>query len=169
MLPGAIAAAVGTPSGRHLPLLLWCWAAATDFVDGPLARRHGPTAHGALLDGLADVTFVVAGTGAAARYGVLPAVVPVAIVVAFAAYAAASLRHAAGGPARTRLGHAAGVLNYALTGLATVALAWPGVRRAAPLGAAGWLVATVNVAAVVTRARATRGAGTRARSARSSA
>ena len=48
------------PAGRSARIALICVAAATDFVDGWLARRtHTATRWGALLDPLADRIFVV--------------------------------------------------------------------------------------------------------------
>ena len=40
-------------------LLLWCVLAATDGLDGFLARRHGTTRSGAFLDPLADKALVI--------------------------------------------------------------------------------------------------------------
>jgi phosphatidylglycerophosphate synthase len=184
-LPGAMSRALDGRGDALLPLLLFCVAAATDFFDGIVARRvaGGPTAHGAILDNLADVAFVMAGTATAAALGLVPVAAPLAIAVSVSAYVLASVRRssetASVSLARSRLGHAAGVLNYALVGLVAIALAW-GARWEVFLWAAGVVVAAVNLAAVARRlvpsargaaattARAPRGGGTPGRSARSS-
>ena len=55
-------------------LLVFLAAAATDAVDGPLARRRGgPTALGAALDPLADKVLVVGTLVALALRGIAPA------------------------------------------------------------------------------------------------
>ena len=151
MFPGALARALGG-EGRWLPAVLFAVAAVSDFFDGVLARRGpGPTRHGAVLDNLADVAFVLAGTVAGATRGLVPWAVPVAIAVAFAAYAAVSVRGRQA--ARSAPGHAAGVLNYALVGLLAGAAVLPGRAWAPLLGAGGWIVVGVNLAAVLSRLR----------------
>jgi len=177
MLPWAL---VRAGERRWLPVVLFVVAAASDFLDGIVARRgRGPTAHGAALDNVADIAFVLAGTGTAAALGLVPPAVPAAIAVAFAGYATASLgRSAREGRwrlARSRLGHGAGVLNYALTGVVAGAVALPAMPWRPVLAVGGALVVAVNlaavlarlVAAVLSRARVPRGGGSRARSARS--
>jgi len=173
VLPGALARGV---DGRApwLPAVLFVVAATTDFLDGPIARRgHGPTAHGAVLDNLADIAFVLAGTIGAAALGLVAPAVPAAIMLAFGAYALASLGQ--GRAARSVAGHAAGVLNYALAGLVTAAVARPGPAWRPLLEAASLIVVGTNLAAVLERAvalrsaRGRRGAGRGARSPRSSA
>jgi hypothetical protein len=54
--------------------------------------------------------------------------------------------------ARSRVGHAAGVLNYALLGLVTIALAVP-VRSEGVLRPASLVTVAVNLAAVLGRLR----------------
>ena len=149
MLPGALDRAVGG-RGRWLPALLFALAAASDFLDGRLARRgRGPTRHGAVLDSLADIAFVLAGTVSGATLALVPSAVPLAIGVAFAAYAAASLRGRR--VARSAAGHAAGVLNYALVGLLAGRAAVPGGAWPPVLALAATLVVGVNLAAVLER------------------
>jgi phosphatidylglycerophosphate synthase len=151
LLPGALAQGLAGHRDRRLPLLLFALAAATDFLDGVVARRSRPTAHGAVLDNVADIAFVLAGTGTGAALGLLVPAVPLAIGVAFAAYALASLGRAAGGPARSTLGHAAGVCNYGVTGLLAASVAIPSARWAAVLHVAGLAAVAVNLAAVLDR------------------
>ena len=66
-LPSEIAEAAGAPDASWGPLCLFAIAATSDFLDGRLARATArPTAHGALLDTVADVSFVLAATGSGA-------------------------------------------------------------------------------------------------------
>ena len=126
--------------GGWPPVVVWIAASLSDYLDGPLARRRGTsTPGGAILDNVADITFVLAGLTTAAALRLVSWVVPASIALSASAYAAASAlrRDAAGavGPrlARSRLGHWAGVANYACLGVAAGAAAWPGtVVGAAP-------------------------------------
>ena len=91
-LPLALARAVDRPGGAWTPLGLWTVGAASDLLDGPLARRlGGATRHGAFLDSVADVLFVLGASSTGAALGLLSGWVPAAIGVAFAAYALAGL------------------------------------------------------------------------------
>jgi len=56
-----------------LALLVFLGAAATDALDGPLARRRGATAFGAALDPFADKILVVGTLAALAIRGIAPA------------------------------------------------------------------------------------------------
>jgi len=174
-LPGALAGAL---SGQRwwLPLVLFAVGAASDFFDGVLARGgRGPTRHGAVLDNVADIVFVLAGTGAGAALGLVPRAAPVAIAIAFAAYTLASVdrtaRQRTWRIARSNVGHGAGVLNYALTGLVAGAAAIPGRLWSPILQLASVLIIVVNLAAVLERvvpwpprpAPGPRGAGREAR------
>ena len=152
--------AVAYPSSLHgggwLPLALFTVAAVTDYVDGPIARRAAhPTRHGGVLDNLADVAFVLGGTAAGVAAGLLPWMVPVSIVLSVGAYLVASLRLSTGAPgprlARSRIGHAAGVANYAIVGLTAgaVALPWGGWHGVLALASVGTVA--LNVSAVVMR------------------
>jgi phosphatidylglycerophosphate synthase len=155
-----LVAAAGLPwafaAGGAVPLALVALAAATDYLDGPLARRAGrATRYGAILDNVADVTFVLSATGSAAAAGVLSWAVPASIALSAGTYAAASARLATpGGPvlARSRLGHAAGVANYLCAGAAAVAVALPAWPPALGATVAALTVA-LNVGAVLARVR----------------
>ncbi|MCW5890643.1 MAG: CDP-alcohol phosphatidyltransferase family protein [bacterium] len=141
--------------GGVLPLCAWGAAALTDYVDGPMARRRPPTRHGPMLDTAADVLVVLGGLAAAAARGLVSWIVPLAIVVSVTAYVVASWRLSAGGPAprlaRSRIGHWAGVVNYACLGLACGALALPWGGWPALLGLVGAVTAAWNLAAVAAR------------------
>jgi len=163
-LPLALARSVDRPGGAWTPLELWTVGAASDLLDGPLARRLGSaTRHGALLDSLADVVFVLGAAFGGVALGLLSGWVPAAIAVAFGAYALASVATEAGAAVRayTRIGHAAGVCNYLLAGLLDDAELVVVVLNGA--------AAVVQVAAMLRRARARRGGGRRGRSAHSPA
>jgi phosphatidylglycerophosphate synthase len=153
LLPWALRAGA---RAAWVPIVIFAVAAATDFLDGIVARRgSGATAHGAVLDSAADVAFVLAGTGVGAAAGLITPAVPLAIGVAFAAYATASwrltLRAGTGRMARSALGHAAGVLNYALTGLVVGAIALPGTIWPPLLALGSIAVLAANAGAVLAR------------------
>ncbi len=65
---------------RDAALVLFALAAASDALDGPLARRTAPTAYGALLDPLADKVLVAVTLVALGITGAAPAAL-VALVV----------------------------------------------------------------------------------------
>jgi len=91
-------------------------AAATDFIDGRVARRLG-VAHdaGGWLDSIADVTFILAALGCYASARELPWSIPGLIALSFGQYAFDSLwLHRADAPVRSRLGHWGGIINYTL-------------------------------------------------------
>lgn len=157
--PVVLAQAAGAARGSWGPLGLFLVAAATDFLDGPLARRGGGgTRHGAVLDNVADIAFVFGASAAGAALGLLPWVAPVAIALAFTSYALASAAH--GRPARSVAGHAAGVVNYGLAGLLAAAAVVPEAGWSPALRLAGFATAGINLAAVLGRLRVRRAAGT---------
>ena len=169
LFPGALARAAG--DAGWLPLVLFCLAAATDFFDGVVARRgRGPTAHGAILDNAADLAFVMAASGTGAALRLVPWAVPLAIASSFGVYvlasATASATHGSVRMARSSIGHAAGVVNYALAGLLAGAVALPGHAWTIILPVASVTVIAVNSTAILQRlglgrrAHAPRGAGT---------
>ena len=143
--------------GGGLPALLWVVAAASDYVDGPLARRTGvPAPRGMLLDNAADIAFVLGGLATAAALGIVPWLVPAAILLAVVDYARASFEARRGmvpaRVARSRIGHTAGVLNYACLGVVCARLAWPGVTPPVVLTLVELATVGANVGAVVVRA-----------------
>ena len=91
-------------------------ASLSDFIDGRVARWLGTTSGaGRWLDGVADVSFVLAVLGCEAWAGAIPVYVPALIAASFAQYVVDSrLRSGAREPIRSRLGHWGGVINYAL-------------------------------------------------------
>lgn len=158
VFPAALAQAVGQGSCVWLPGMLFGVAAATDFVDGPLARRHGGgTRHGAVLDNVADIAFVLSASATGATLGLVPWLAPMAIALAFTSYAVASAGH--GRPARSVAGHAAGVVNYVLAGLLAGSALVPDVALAPALRVAGFTTAGINLVAVLGRLAVWRAAG----------
>lgn len=90
--------------------------AASDYIDGPIARWIGiDDGAGRWLDPVADVVFVLAALGSEAHRRAVPFYIPILIAIAFAQYALDSmLLHRTGGPIRSRIGHWGGIVNYAL-------------------------------------------------------
>ncbi len=69
-------------------LIAWVVALATDFLDGPIARRRGTvSALSGAFDHTSDFLFVVSGIFAGAYRGAFPWILPVCIAAAFAQYA----------------------------------------------------------------------------------
>jgi CDP-diacylglycerol--glycerol-3-phosphate 3-phosphatidyltransferase len=148
--------------GGALALVAWSVAAVSDYVDGPVARRQGTVSRGgAILDNVADIVFVLGGLATAAALGLVSWLVPASITCSAGGYAIASARAPSPGAglARSRLGHWAGVCNYACLGLVSGSLALPGMVWPPLLMVAGAGTAAINLAAVATRL----GAASRAR------
>lgn len=81
--------AFSRPDGVSVWLLvaLMTVAIATDAYDGPVARATGAASPGGMLfDHTTDFLFVTAGLAGAAVAGLVPAALPVLIVVAFSQY-----------------------------------------------------------------------------------
>jgi phosphatidylglycerophosphate synthase len=128
----------------------------SDYLDGPLARRGGPpSAYGTLLDNVADIAFVLAGTATAAASGAIGWLVPAAIACSATAYALASLSRTrtTGTPVRaySAIGHAAGVCNYALVGLYAGSVALPGSVWTSILTLGAAVAVALNLGAVALR------------------
>ena len=103
-------------------LLLFGVIAASDRLDGWVARRRGQTsAVGRVLDHLSDVGFILVSLSAFAGEGWVWWWLPAAIAWAFGLYALRSWWFTAGttGPTLigSRLGHLGGILNYGAVGL----------------------------------------------------
>ena len=107
-----------------LALVVFIGAAATDALDGPIARRRGATAFGAALDPLADKILVVGTLAALALREIAPAWAVVLIlareVVAIEVRARApqAVVASADGKAKT-------VLQVAAIALLLASAAWP--------------------------------------------
>jgi len=113
---GWIALFVGRPESTIALGSIAVAASLSDLLDGRIARLlSASSGAGRWLDGVADVTFVLAVLGCEASRGAIPAYVPALIAASFTQYSADSLlRGGARRPIRSRIGHWGGVLNYAL-------------------------------------------------------
>jgi phosphatidylglycerophosphate synthase len=141
-----------------LPLVIALLAAASDFVDGRLARRLGvASSAGAVLDVVGDGVFVLAALAALAAASRVSWLLPVAVALALAGLARAAWRRRGApsgaippprGPA-DRAGHAAGIVNYGAVIAASVAVAgWVEGAWLPPVSVA---VAVLNLAPLVLR------------------
>jgi phosphatidylglycerophosphate synthase len=112
--------------GRLAFAIVAILAAGSDFIDGRIARRLGvASGSGRWLDGIADVTFVLAALFCEAAAGAIPYYIPILIALSFSQYAidSALIAERASGPVKSRLGHWGGIINYAL--VITLAIAPP--------------------------------------------
>jgi phosphatidylglycerophosphate synthase len=129
-------------------------AAGSDFIDGRIARRLGvASGSGRWLDGIADVTFVLAALFCEAAVGAIPLYIPLLIALSFSQYVIDSvvIGQPAAGPIRSRLGHWGGIINYAL--VITLAAAPPPALPGAVVRDLAPLLALFYVAAISERAR----------------
>jgi CDP-diacylglycerol---glycerol-3-phosphate 3-phosphatidyltransferase len=86
--PFAFFMARGGGRSALLALIVWAVALATDFLDGPIARRRGTvSALSGAFDHTSDFLFVVSGISAGAFRGVFPWILPICITAAFTQYA----------------------------------------------------------------------------------
>jgi phosphatidylglycerophosphate synthase len=128
-------------------------AAGSDFIDGRIARRLGvASGRGRWLDGIADVTFVLAAIFCEAAAGAIPFYIPILIALSFSQYVIDSvvLAPPASGPVRSRLGHWGGIINYAL--VITLAIAPPPAFPGAVVHTLAPLLALFYIAAISERA-----------------
>jgi phosphatidylglycerophosphate synthase len=128
-------------------------AAVSDFIDGRIARRLGvASGSGRWLDGIADVTFVLAALACEAAAGSIPYYIPVLIALSFSQYAidSAFIGVRSAGPIRSRLGHWGGIINYALA--ITLAIAPPPAIPGALVRGGAPLIALFYGGAMVERA-----------------
>lgn len=113
----------GRPAWGWFAGLLFVYAAASDVIDGRLARRAGSASTaGRFLDHFADIGFLLAAFSAFVVRGTAPWWVPAAIAGAFGFYVIDSLRQSGTGQPNliaSRIGHAGGVANYVLVGVLT--------------------------------------------------
>jgi phosphatidylglycerophosphate synthase len=85
--PFAFFMARGDARSAMFALLAWVVALATDFLDGPVARRRGTvSALSGTFDHTSDFLFVTSGIFAGTFRGAFPWILPVCITAAFAQY-----------------------------------------------------------------------------------
>src|SRR6202035_5590250 len=104
-------------SGRAAYVIVAGGAAASDFIDGRIARSLGVASNrGRWLDGVADVTFILAALWCEARAGAIPFYIPILVAISFSQYALDSIVIArpSAGPIKSRLGHWGGIVNYTI-------------------------------------------------------
>jgi CDP-diacylglycerol--glycerol-3-phosphate 3-phosphatidyltransferase len=121
VIPVTLLIATGDAS---LALVVFLVAAATDALDGPLARRRGATAVGAALDPLADKILVVGTLAALAVRGVAP-VWAVVLILARELVAIRVRARAPRGFGATADGKAKTVVQVAAIALLLATAAWP--------------------------------------------
>jgi phosphatidylglycerophosphate synthase len=134
---------------------LFCAAIASDLVDGPLARARGTASGlGRALDHGADFLFVTSGLVAVAARGLIPALLPLLVAIAFAQYVIDSYwLHRARELRMSALGRWNGVLYFVPVG---AALAFDlGLDLAAPVArGSAWLLVVSTLASIADRALA---------------
>ncbi len=139
--------------GRVAFAIIALLAAGSDFIDGRIARRLGTVSgSGRWLDGVADVTFVLAAISCAAVAGAIPFYIPILIAISFSQYVidSVAIQRGASGPIKSRLGHWGGIINYAI--VITLAFAPPPSTPGAIVRDFAPLIALFYVAAISERA-----------------
>jgi len=87
VVPFAFSMARGGLRSAVFALVVWVVALATDFLDGPIARRRGTvTTWSGTFDHTSDFLFVTSGIFAGAFRGAFPWILPVLITAAFIQY-----------------------------------------------------------------------------------
>src|SRR5438309_385867 len=87
VVPFAFFMAEGDKHSAVWALIAWVLALATDFADGPIARRRGTvSALSGSFDHTSDFLFVTSGIFAGASRGAFPWILPLCITAAFAQY-----------------------------------------------------------------------------------
>ena len=138
LLAPVLAVAVLSHSATTAAVLFFL-AVGTDLADGWVARRYGEqTPFGGFADHAVDATFVITGSAALARIGVLPVLLPWLIAAAFLQYALDSRVLSASGLVASRLGRWNGIAYYVMVAVPIVrdaaALTWPGPQLVYALG-----------------------------------
>ncbi len=165
LLTPAFAGAVWCADAHQLLRLAavatFCIVAASDVVDGRVARRFGSASSaGRAFDHYADIGFILIALSAYVGLGLVPWWVPAAIAGSFAFYVFDSwLRTGPATPSLigSRIGHVGGVCNYVLVGVLVFNnTAQILLLPAAVLHLLFWLVPVYSAAAVVSRLAAQR-------------
>ncbi len=139
-----------------LPFAIYLVAAATDYVDGGLARAAGTASRrGRVFDHGADALLLFPAFFALATQGKIPFVLPIAAVTAFTLYVIDGWRRGGGAGAidltSSRSGALGGVLNYVLAGAASAAVFVDAHPIDAAIYAAAFAIAAVNLVAALER------------------
>ena len=139
-----------------LAVFLFAVIATSDVLDGRIARRSGTeSSAGRTFDHFADICFLLTALSTYAALGTAPWWVPAAVGGSFAAYVVDSWvrnGHGGGGLIGSRIGHAAGMLNYTLVGI-LVCNNTAGIGALSPgaLRKLFWLVPIYSALAVIAR------------------
>jgi phosphatidylglycerophosphate synthase len=158
VLPFAAALARPELLAPEVVALLLGLAIASDYLDGPLARRTGTaSARGMLFDHSADCLFVTGGLAGAAITGAVTPILPALIPLAFGQYVVDSyVRHRQRQLRASFLGRWNGILYFVpLVLIAAARLPFPAgwasfLRMAA--GVLGYMLAASTVASIIDRA-----------------
>jgi len=167
--------------GAALAVLVFVVAAATDYVDGALARAAGVASRrGRVFDHGADALLLFPAFWVLAQGGRLPLVLPVAATTSFALYVFDGWQRGGGSLGAvdlggSRTGAIGGVLNYVIGGVVVTAGLFDAAALDQAIYGAAFAVAAVNAASafervplLFTSARASRVAEKEARAPRSS-
>jgi CDP-diacylglycerol--glycerol-3-phosphate 3-phosphatidyltransferase len=152
----AVRGAAGAPTLGFVAFALFAICAASDVIDGRVARRRGTVSDaGRTFDHVADIIFLVVALSTYATLGIAPWWVPAAVAASFAFYAVDSWRRRrphAPSLIGSRLGHAAGVMNYVVVGVLVLdQSAGLQVLPRSVLNGLFWSVPLYSAAAVATR------------------
>jgi phosphatidylglycerophosphate synthase len=143
--------------GALLALVVFAVAAATDYVDGALARASGSASRrGRVFDHGADALLLFPSFWVLAVAGRLPVALPLAAMTAFGLYVLDGWRRGGGSLGaieltNSRSGALGGVLNYVIAGAAVIAAVLDVSRIDQAIRAAAFGVAAVNAVAALER------------------
>lgn len=142
-------------------VLLMAVALTSDYTDGIVARRSGAASpRGMLFDHTTDCLFVASGLAGASMAGLIPMILPILVVVAFAQYVLDSyFLHRQRQLRMSSLGRWNGIFYFApLVMIAVASLSLPGVSELARVltRPCAVLLAVSTVASIVDRAIAPR-------------
>jgi phosphatidylglycerophosphate synthase len=158
LLAPVLAWQLALPRGRAgwVPLVVYLLAAATDYIDGVVARATGSASRqGRVFDHGADALLLFPAFIVLAMQQRLPFVLPLAAVTAFTLYVVDGWRR--GGSLGTieltgsRSGAVGGVLNYGIAGAAAAAVALDSSALDRVVYAAAFAIAAVNAMAALER------------------
>lgn len=133
-------------------------SAASDLVDGPLARRLGHASRlGGLLDHATDAAFVSVSLAALAFTGYVNALLPILVAAAFIQYLLDSKALAGASLKTSWLGRNNGIAYFVLVGIVVIRNALElGFPPDAWIAAGGWVLTLTTLASMLDRTLALR-------------
>ena len=153
LIPPLLAATFEHQGGVALGLFIV--VIASDFADGFIARRQAYSSSvGALVDHGADAIFVVVMTTAYAWLGLLPAILPPLIALAFVQYVLDSRAHSGERLRSSRLGKWNGIGYFCVCGFALITYHFPLARSFG--GALYWFGVALVISTVISIAQRAR-------------